>query len=126
MTFVYTLLAIGLLAPVGWLAVIIRREELGLCQWRADRIAADITRLTAPLPPERDYLGPLPPVRQPPKVRPAWDTPTGQFWVIVERAFDPGERCSHCSAPEDKERPCLGCPGCSCPCRSPELVEVAA
>lgn len=122
MTTVYLLLALGFFAPVGWFAQIIRREELGLCQWRADRIAVEIARLSAPLPEARESLLPLPPVRQRPRVRPQWDTPTDQFWVIVANLADLDEPCAHCVAPEDGERPHLGCPGCSCPC---SVVEVA-
>jgi hypothetical protein len=48
--------------------------------------------------------------------RARWNTPTGQFWLIVEQLGDLEEPCSHCAAPEDGERPHAGCPGCACPC----------
>lgn len=52
-----------------------------------------------------------------------WNTPTGQFWLIVEQLGDLDEPCSHCAAPEDGERPHAGCPGCCCPCGTPPLPE---
>jgi len=51
--------------------------------------------------------------------RQRWNSPTGQFWLIVDALGDLEEPCSHCSAPEDKERPHVGCPGCCCPCTPP-------
>jgi hypothetical protein len=45
-----------------------------------------------------------------------WDTPTGQFWLIVDSLGDLEEPCSHCAAPEDGELAHVGCPGCACPC----------
>lgn len=48
--------------------------------------------------------------------RARWNTPTGQFWLIVEQLGDLEEPCSHCAAPEDGERPHVLCPGCACPC----------
>lgn len=51
-----------------------------------------------------------------------WNSPTGQFWAIVEQLGDLDEPCSHCAAPEDGERAHAGCPGCCCPCGAvPEL-----
>lgn len=55
--------------------------------------------------------------------RQRWNSPTGQFWLIVDAMGDLEEPCSHCSAPEDKERPHAGCPGCCCPCGTPSLPE---
>lgn len=46
----------------------------------------------------------------------SWDTPTGQFWLIVDGIGDLTEPCSHCAAPEDGEPAHVGCPGCACPC----------
>jgi hypothetical protein len=51
--------------------------------------------------------------------RARWNTPTGQFWLIVEALGDLDEPCSHCAAPEEGERPHAGCPGCCCPCGDP-------
>lgn len=48
--------------------------------------------------------------------RAAWNSPTGQFWVIVDRLRDLEDPCSHCAAPEDGEPAHVGCPGCSCSC----------
>lgn len=48
--------------------------------------------------------------------RATWDSPTGQFWLIVDNLGDLEEPCSHCSAPEDGEPAHVGCPGCACPC----------
>lgn len=52
-----------------------------------------------------------------------WNSPTGQFWLIVSDLGDLWEPCSHCAAPEDGEPAHVGCPGCSCPC---SLVEAVA
>lgn len=52
-----------------------------------------------------------------------WNTPTGQFWAIVDfNALD--EPCTHCSTPEEGERPHAGCPGCACPCGIAEPLPV--
>lgn len=53
----------------------------------------------------------------------AWNTATGQFWLIVDGLGDLSEPCSHCAAPEDGEPAHAGCPGCACPC---SLTAVAA
>ena len=45
-----------------------------------------------------------------------WNSPTGQFWLIVEALGDLDEPCSRCSAPERPQLAHVGCPGCSCPC----------
>lgn len=55
--------------------------------------------------------------------RARWNTPTGQFWLIVADLGDLNEPCSHCATPEDGERPHLGCPGCACPCGAVALPE---
>jgi len=47
--------------------------------------------------------------------RARWNSPTGQFWAIVED-LDLDEPCTHCAAPEDGEPAHAGCPGCACPC----------
>lgn len=52
-----------------------------------------------------------------------WNSPTGQFWLIVDNIGDLWDPCSHCSSPEDGEPAHVGCPGCSCPC---SLMEAAA
>lgn len=52
-----------------------------------------------------------------------WNSPTGQFWAIVDGLGDLWEPCTHCAAPEVGERAHVGCPGCSCPC---SLVEAVA
>ena len=52
-----------------------------------------------------------------------WNTPTGQFWQIVDELGDLGQPCSHCTDPEEGEPAHAGCPGCACICG---LVEVAA
>lgn len=46
----------------------------------------------------------------------AWNTPTGQFWRIVDELGDLEQPCSHCADPEDGEPAHVGCPGCACPC----------
>lgn len=59
--------------------------------------------------------------------RASWNSDTYQFWALIEFNAALDEPCSHCSAPEDGERPHAGCPGCCCPCGSvpalPEGVE---
>ena len=52
-----------------------------------------------------------------------WNSPTGQFWQIVDELGDLGQPCSHCTDPEEGEPAHAGCPGCACVCG---LVEVAA
>ena len=54
--------------------------------------------------------------------RERWACPTGEFWLIAARNPDLDEPCSHCTDPEDGEKPHTGCPGCACPCGSLELV----
>jgi len=56
------------------------------------------------------------------KQRARWDSPTGQFWLIVANNADLEEPCSHCADPEDWERPHEKCPGCACPCGALEVV----
>lgn len=105
---------------------------------------AEFDRLTAPLPEWRESLLPVDwhetwPQRQTPsdglivgEDRPGrhevgvaagsleqqarWNSPTGQFWVIVDRLRDLEEPCAHCATPEDGEPAHAGCPGCCCPC----------
>jgi hypothetical protein len=48
--------------------------------------------------------------------RQRWNSPTGQFWIIVGDIADLDQPCAHCAAPEDGEPAHAGCPGCSCPC----------
>ncbi len=48
--------------------------------------------------------------------RALWNSPTGQFWAIVENLTDLTEPCAHCTTPEEHERAHVGCPGCACPC----------
>jgi hypothetical protein len=115
-----------LLLPLGSILLDMDRDDAGLDPLfvgRRRRHEAELARLTAPLPPKRDSLLPIrPQVHQPPRVRPAWDTPTGEFWVIVDRISDLEEPCAHCATPEDGEPAHAGCPGCVCPCA---LVGVA-
>lgn len=136
MTVLYLLL--GLLLPLGSIARDILRVEI------ADATARELRRLDfSHLPPARDNLLPLDwPRRQTPSDlpgigateelaavelaprvwrhvtwdRPAWDTPTGQFWAIVEFNRDLERPCAHCATPEEGEPAHAGCPGCCCPC----------
>lgn len=173
MTAVYLCLAAGFFVPAGSIVLDMRRDELDLppLGYGRRRVASEIERLTAPLPPARpldpaDWPQPVSPLDLPslgdtealadtvlssrvfePAPAPAvlglpagvgrhhvgvapgtddqrarWNTPTGQFWQIVEALSDLSEPCSHCGAPEDGEPAHAGCPGCSCPCS----LEVAA
>lgn len=114
--------------------------------------AAEIARLTAPLPPRREEVTPVDffdtwPQRQTPSDLPArvglvvgedrpgrhrapepeeqqarWNGYSGQFWAIVDGLGDLDKPCTHCATPEDGEPAHVGCPGCACPCT---LVGVA-
>lgn len=56
--------------------------------------------------------------------RARWNTPTGQFWVIVEELGDLEQPCAHCATPEEGEPAHAGCPGCCCPCTLAEVANV--
>lgn len=58
--------------------------------------------------------------------RARWNSPTGQFWAIVDGLGDLNEPCAHCATPEDGEPAHAGCPGCACPCSTVDRVGVAA
>jgi hypothetical protein len=158
MSLLFAVYVAGLLCLTGQLRLIAR-----------ERLAAELTRLSADLPPARavlDWPEPLSPLDLPgightealadvalssrifeaapePLVvglavtggrhhlgvapgteaqRLRWNSPTGQFWAIVDDLGDLWEPCSHCAAPEDGEQAHAGCPGCSCPCGLVEAV----
>jgi hypothetical protein len=67
----------------------------------------------------RHHIGVAPGTRE---QRARWNTPTGQFWAIVEDLRDLDEPCSHCTTPEDGEPAHAACPGCACPCGSAVAV----
>ena len=122
-------LSLGFLVMSGWFGAELHADHL------RDAAEADLARLTAALPPARvdlsDWPVPLSPLDLPGigqtqalAVRLSsrtgrhradrWDdSPTGQFWAIVDSLSEP---CTHCATPEDGEPAHAGCPGCACPC----------
>lgn len=135
-----------MIALVFSVLALIPLGRIVLLLWDDAAEAKDLQRLTDPLPaPRQNLTYPLPvspmdlPARWDTRAlasvelasrarhrigeapgtvaqRARWNTPTGQFWLIVEQLGDLEEPCSHCAAPEDGERAHAGCPGCACPC----------
>lgn len=140
MILTYLSLGLGFVLPYGSIAWDMARDYASV------RDGLDIARITAPLPARRRDLSqwpaPLSPLDLPgightaeldsraryrgrhrigtavgaPAQVARWNSPTGQFWLIVDQLGDLSVPCAHCVSPEDGEPAHAGCPGCSCPC----------